>query len=155
VSQCDLRETSGLRTVIHLIKSKMLPVPIIEFTISEIVRSGICEMWVRAFEEAHVWSDSSRRIIGVARDCRAKSTKPQGLRSFGRRIPFGAYRATCRTPSIAPASQGVFSTRAVPILQPRTCGAMAITHRSAINGCGSLLGCLSVSRFPLSRHLWR
>jgi phosphate starvation-inducible protein PhoH and related proteins len=54
VGQCDLRETSGLRTVIHLIKSKMLPVPIIEFTLNDIVRSGICEMWVRAFEEAHV-----------------------------------------------------------------------------------------------------
>jgi phosphate starvation-inducible PhoH-like protein len=53
VSQCDLRETSGLRTVIHLIKSKMLPVPIIEFTLNDIVRSGICEMWVRAFEEMH------------------------------------------------------------------------------------------------------
>jgi phosphate starvation-inducible PhoH-like protein len=53
VSQCDLRETSGLRTVIHLIESKKLPVPIIEFTLNDIVRSGICEMWVRAFEEMH------------------------------------------------------------------------------------------------------
>lgn len=53
VSQCDLRETSGLRTVIHLIKSQMLPVPIVEFSLSDIVRSGICEMWVRAFEEIH------------------------------------------------------------------------------------------------------
>jgi phosphate starvation-inducible PhoH-like protein len=52
-SQGDLRETSGLRTVIHRIKSKMLPVPIIEFTLNDIVRSGICEMWVRAFEEVH------------------------------------------------------------------------------------------------------
>ncbi|MEZ0168784.1 PhoH family protein [Microvirga sp. TS319] len=51
ISQCDLRETSGLHTVIHLIKSQMLPVPIIEFTLHDIVRSGICEMWVRAFEE--------------------------------------------------------------------------------------------------------
>ena len=51
VSQCDLRETSGLRTVVHLIKSKLLPVPIIEFSRDDIVRSGICEMWVRAFEE--------------------------------------------------------------------------------------------------------
>jgi phosphate starvation-inducible PhoH-like protein len=31
----------------------MLPVPIIEFTLNDIVRSGICEMWVRAFEEVH------------------------------------------------------------------------------------------------------
>jgi phosphate starvation-inducible PhoH-like protein len=54
VSQCDLREASGLRTVIHLIKSKMLPVPIIEFTLDDIVRSGICEMWVRAFEEENI-----------------------------------------------------------------------------------------------------
>ena len=53
VSQCDLRETSGLRTVIHLIKSRMLPVPIVEFTLNDIVRSGVCEMWVRAFEEVH------------------------------------------------------------------------------------------------------
>jgi phosphate starvation-inducible PhoH-like protein len=54
VSQCDLRETSGLRTVIHLIKSKMLPVPIIEFSMDDIVRSGICEMWVRAFTEENL-----------------------------------------------------------------------------------------------------
>jgi phosphate starvation-inducible PhoH-like protein len=31
----------------------MLPVPIIEFTMNDIVRPGICEMWVRAFEEVH------------------------------------------------------------------------------------------------------
>ncbi len=31
VSQTDLRETSGLRTVIHLVKSRMMPVPIVEF----------------------------------------------------------------------------------------------------------------------------
>nr|WP_082145910.1 PhoH family protein [Microvirga massiliensis] len=54
VSQCDLRESSGLRTVVHLIKSQMLPVPVIEFTLNDIVRSGICEMWVRAFEEARL-----------------------------------------------------------------------------------------------------
>jgi phosphate starvation-inducible PhoH-like protein len=32
----------------------MLPVPMIEFTLDDIVRSGICEMWVRAFEEAKI-----------------------------------------------------------------------------------------------------
>ena len=50
VSQCDLRETSGLGMVVHLIKSQMLPVPVIEFTREDIVRSGVCGMWVRAFE---------------------------------------------------------------------------------------------------------
>lgn len=51
VSQTDLRETSGLRTVIHLVKSRMMPIPIVEFTLDDIVRSGICAEWVRAFEE--------------------------------------------------------------------------------------------------------
>lgn len=54
VNQCDLHETSGLRAVIHMIKSQMLPVPVIEFTRDDIVRSGICAMWVRAFEEANL-----------------------------------------------------------------------------------------------------
>ena len=54
MSQSDLRETSGLRTVIHLIKSRLLPVPVIEFTVDDIVRSGVCEMWVRAFEDAKI-----------------------------------------------------------------------------------------------------
>ena len=54
VSQTDLRETSGLRTVIHLVKSRMMPIPIIEFGLADIVRSGICAEWVRAFEEARI-----------------------------------------------------------------------------------------------------
>ena len=52
VSQCDIDHASGLRTVIHLIKSQMLNVPVIEFTRDDIVRSGVCAMWVRAFDEA-------------------------------------------------------------------------------------------------------
>jgi phosphate starvation-inducible PhoH-like protein len=54
VSQCDLKEASGLRTVLDLIRAKALPVPVVEFTLDDIVRSGLCEMWVRAFEEAAV-----------------------------------------------------------------------------------------------------
>ena len=52
VSQTDLRETSGLSTVIHLIKSRMMAVPVVEFTRADIVRSGICAEWVKAFEDA-------------------------------------------------------------------------------------------------------
>jgi phosphate starvation-inducible PhoH-like protein len=52
VSQCDLNEASGLSTVLQLIRSQMLPVPVIEFTVNDIVRSGLCAMWVRAFGEA-------------------------------------------------------------------------------------------------------
>jgi phosphate starvation-inducible protein PhoH len=54
VSQCDLGEASGLRAVLDLIRARGLPVPVIEFTLDDIVRSGICAMWVRAFEEARI-----------------------------------------------------------------------------------------------------
>ncbi|HEY4981865.1 MAG TPA: PhoH family protein [Pseudolabrys sp.] len=54
VSQCDLDQASGLRTVIHLIKSQMLSVPVIEFNREDIVRSGVCAMWVRAFDAANL-----------------------------------------------------------------------------------------------------
>ncbi|WP_316207409.1 PhoH family protein [Bradyrhizobium sp. SZCCHNR3118] len=54
ISQSDLKETSGLRSVLHMIKSQFLPVPIIEFTVDDIVRSGICEMWVKAFDAAKI-----------------------------------------------------------------------------------------------------
>ena len=54
VSQHDLDRTSGLSTVLHLIKSQMLSVSVIEFTRQDIVRSGACAMWVRAFDEANL-----------------------------------------------------------------------------------------------------
>jgi phosphate starvation-inducible PhoH-like protein len=52
VSQCDLDGGSGLRAVIDLIDRQRLPVPVIEFTRADIVRSGICAMWVEAFAQA-------------------------------------------------------------------------------------------------------
>jgi phosphate starvation-inducible PhoH-like protein len=54
VAQCDLREGSGLAAVIDLVRSRDLPVPIVEFGLDDIVRSGMCEMWVRAFTEARL-----------------------------------------------------------------------------------------------------
>jgi phosphate starvation-inducible PhoH-like protein len=54
VSQCDLDAKSGLSTVIDLIDRQDLPVPVIEFTRGDIVRSGICAMWVTAFDEARI-----------------------------------------------------------------------------------------------------
>jgi phosphate starvation-inducible PhoH-like protein len=35
-----------------MVKSQALQVPVIEFSRDDIVRSGICAMWVRAFDEA-------------------------------------------------------------------------------------------------------
>lgn len=52
VSQCDLAGSSGLATIIDMIDSQQLPVPVIAFTRADIVRSGICAMWVNAFETA-------------------------------------------------------------------------------------------------------
>jgi phosphate starvation-inducible PhoH-like protein len=54
VSQTDLRETSGLRIVMHMIKSRMMPIPVVEFTRNDVVRSGICAEWVKAFEETNL-----------------------------------------------------------------------------------------------------
>jgi phosphate starvation-inducible PhoH-like protein len=54
VSQTDLKEASGLRTVIDLIRAQGLPVPVVEFTRADIVRSGICAMWVQAFHDAGI-----------------------------------------------------------------------------------------------------
>ena len=50
VNQSDIQQASGLRKMIELIHARDLPVPVIEFEIDDIVRSGLCAMWVRAFE---------------------------------------------------------------------------------------------------------
>jgi len=47
VQQSDLKEADGLSKVIHLAKKHMLPVPIIEFGVEDIVRSDICAQWVK------------------------------------------------------------------------------------------------------------
>ena len=53
-SQCDISETSGLKVVLDLVARKKLPVPVIEFGAADIVRSEICAMWARAFQEAGI-----------------------------------------------------------------------------------------------------
>jgi len=50
VSQCDIHGASGLGRMIELIREHELPVPVIEFALDDIVRSGLCAMWARAFE---------------------------------------------------------------------------------------------------------
>ena len=49
VQQSDLKEADGLSKVIHLAKKHMLPVPVIEFGVEDIVRSDICAQWVKVF----------------------------------------------------------------------------------------------------------
>lgn len=49
VQQSDLKEADGLTKIIHLAKKHMLPVPIVEFGVDDIVRSDICAEWVKVF----------------------------------------------------------------------------------------------------------
>jgi phosphate starvation-inducible protein PhoH and related proteins len=49
IQQSDLSETSGLTKAIHMAKKYMLPVPIIEFGVEDIVRSDLCKQWIVAF----------------------------------------------------------------------------------------------------------
>jgi phosphate starvation-inducible PhoH-like protein len=49
IQQSDLKGTSGLAKVIHLAKKHMLNVPVVEFGLEDIVRSGLCAEWVKVF----------------------------------------------------------------------------------------------------------
>lgn len=51
VMQSDLKEADGLSKVVHLIKKHMLPVPIVEFGVEDIIRSDATKMWVEVFVE--------------------------------------------------------------------------------------------------------
>lgn len=50
VTQTDIDEASGLAVALRMIADQNMPVPVIQFTADDIVRSGVCGMWVRAFE---------------------------------------------------------------------------------------------------------
>jgi len=49
VQQSDLNGTHGLTKIIHLAKKHMLPVPVVEFGVDDIIRSDICAQWVKVF----------------------------------------------------------------------------------------------------------
>ena len=49
IQQSDLGETSGLSKAIHIAKKHMIPVPVVEFTPDDIVRSDLCKKWIVAF----------------------------------------------------------------------------------------------------------
>ena len=51
IQQSDLKEADGLSKVIHLAKKHLMPVPIIEFGLEDIIRSDICAMWVKVFHK--------------------------------------------------------------------------------------------------------
>lgn len=49
IAQTDLEDKSGLKRIIHIIKSQLLPFPVIEMTQDDIVRSDVCATWIKAF----------------------------------------------------------------------------------------------------------
>lgn len=49
VQQSDLRAECGLNVIMNLVKKYEMPVPVISFTVDDIVRSDICAMWIKAF----------------------------------------------------------------------------------------------------------
>lgn len=51
VQQSDLKSTDGLTKIIHLVKKYQLPVPVVEFTTDDIVRSDVTKVWVETFME--------------------------------------------------------------------------------------------------------
>ena len=52
IAQSDIRQTSGLSTIIDLAQRFNLPVPVIEFGIDDVVRSKECKMWIEAFHKS-------------------------------------------------------------------------------------------------------
>lgn len=54
IRQSDIKDQSGLAKIIHLIKVNSMPIPIIEFTVDDIVRSDICKQWIIAFQDAGI-----------------------------------------------------------------------------------------------------
>src|SRR5210317_273863 len=49
IQQSDLKEGDGLSKVIHLAKKHMIPVPVVEFGVDDMIRSDICAQWVKVF----------------------------------------------------------------------------------------------------------
>lgn len=49
LQQSDLKDGDGLSKIVHLIKKHMLPVPVVEFTVADIVRSDMTKMWIETF----------------------------------------------------------------------------------------------------------
>ena len=47
--QSDLKEESGLSTLVTLIKKYGMKVPIVEFELEDVVRSDVCKQWIEVF----------------------------------------------------------------------------------------------------------
>jgi phosphate starvation-inducible PhoH-like protein len=51
INQSDLKGNSGLSTLVKLVERHHMDIPVIEFTIDDCVRSGICKQWLKVFHQ--------------------------------------------------------------------------------------------------------
>jgi phosphate starvation-inducible PhoH-like protein len=51
IRQSDMKHNSGLRIAVDLARQYKIPAGIIEFTSEDVVRSNLCQQWVKAFEK--------------------------------------------------------------------------------------------------------
>ena len=49
IRQSDIKQQSGLSKAIHLAKKYQMDIPVIEFSVDDIVRSDVCKEWIKAF----------------------------------------------------------------------------------------------------------
>jgi len=54
IHQSDIKEQSGLSKIIHMAKKYSIDAVVIEFQLSDIVRSSICKQWIVAFMEENL-----------------------------------------------------------------------------------------------------
>lgn len=54
IRQSDIKQQSGLSKAIHLAKKYNMNIPVIEFSVDDIVRSDVCKQWVQAFYEENL-----------------------------------------------------------------------------------------------------
>lgn len=51
IQQSDLKESDGLSKIIHLVKKYQLPIPLVEYNIEDVVRSGITKQWLEVYHQ--------------------------------------------------------------------------------------------------------
>ena len=54
VQQSDLKEANGLAKIVYLSKKYDVSVPVIEFTIDDVVRSEVCKQWISVFMQENI-----------------------------------------------------------------------------------------------------
>ena len=54
VQQSDLKDANGLSKIVELSQKYAVNVPVIEFTIDDVVRSEVCKQWISIFMQEKI-----------------------------------------------------------------------------------------------------